>query len=241
MPLEQSLLIKETVSGQQKRRCHFYLSEPEYRALKNLAYSHGNSVDEEIEHAVYIWRKNRRSERELDVWSKTEHKFQCFHDAVEMSSCSEYNPNLIEAAIRRHIHDFDIKSEFQNYGCRFEETQIVTLQIDASTADRIWSLKRTSGASLSCFVNDAIKQYNRRFGKLRNESEGATSEIAPSLKQTPRNRISDSRTLHVHLNSHDINELRNNMQLEKKDVERAIMLIINWKVTKAFPSQIHGY
>lgn len=234
MPLEPNQLIKAPVSGHQQRRCNFYLSEPEFRALKNLAYSHGKSVDEEIEHAIDIWRKNRRSEMELDVWSKTEHKFRCFHDAVEMSSCLGYNPNLIEAAIRRHIHDFDINSEFRNYGCRFEETEIVTLEIDSSTADRIWALKRTSGASLSCFVNDAIKQFNRCFAIRRNELDGNISEIASSLRECPRNRHCDSRTLHVHLNRDDIRELRRNLQLAQKDVERSITLIINWRVTKTF-------
>lgn len=228
--------VGSNVSSETKRFRYLNISEPEYRALKNIAYSRGKTVDDEIEYAIELWQKASRSRDEIKNWSKTQHKFMCFHDVVELSYFSELETNLIEAAIRRHLHDFDIEAEFGNSGCRLETTEVVSLQVDSTTADKIKFLKESSGSSLSRFVNDAVKDFNRRFRQcgvknVLDESGGSQSAPKPSKK-----RFDSQITILVHLEKNELTDLCKNLQLGNNLIEYALTIVINWKLKKISPS-----
>lgn len=207
----------------------FHLSEPEYRALKNLAHSAGKSVEEEIEHAVDLWKKTCKSSNELALWSQTDRKFRCLHGAVRLTSFSGLAPNLIEAAIRRHIHNFDIDTEIENCGCHFENARILTLQVSKSVIDRLMELKRAEGMSLGALISRAIQEFILVSGNLGNSPDlGQLPNVRP--RRNAKKCLRDStEEIHVSLNREDLETLVIGMGLTLKNVEGAVGHVIDWK------------
>lgn len=216
-----------------KKPCrHVRLSQPEFRALKKLAQVNENSVDEEIFNALELWEKACRKETDLSFWSQTEPRFKCLHDVVELRYCSDSEPELIEAAIRRHIHDFDTNSEHETNACRMNEALIVTLQMDESVSDRLWKAKRTTGKSMSNFVQDAITNFICHLTtEGRTETSGIAFENQNSAAPKPRRMLS-TQTLHVSLSRKLIEELCRLLQFNRREIERAVILAINWKLVR---------
>ncbi len=212
------------------------LSEPEFRALKKLAQWHDKTIDEEIFNAVELWGKACGTQTDLSFWSETEPRFKCLHDSVALSHCSESEPDLIEAAIRRHIHDFDANPENETDVWSLNETLIVTLQLDGWIAGKLWSAKRISGKSLSNFVEGAVTDFTRYL-----EKRG----VAGKAWDTSRNRIStDTKqrrktgldTFHINLSKKIIGELCMILQFNRSEIERAVILAINWKLLRSYPT-----
>lgn len=218
----------------QLRKIH--LSEPEYRALKNIAYSKGKSVEEEIERALNTWRKASKSEKDHELWSKTEHKFRCFHDLVELEFLTEVDTTVVQSAIRKHIHDFDVDKELETNGCHLKDTEIVSFQLDTHTADRMATIRGTHGKSLTCFLTEAVRDFNSHFGQREKRPLTEPSKI--TSKNRPRYFEPNPalKTIHVKLNKEDLIDLRRNLQLSNKATEQAVEFVIKWKLTKASPS-----
>ena len=208
------------------------LSEPEFRALKKLARGNEKTVDEEIFSALELWGKACGTERDLSFWSETEPRFKCLHGSVDLSYCSESEPDLIEAAIRRHIHDFDTNAE-RGEGLRLNETLIVTVQLDEKITERLWTAKRKTGKSLSSFVEGVITDFICHL-----ENSGVTYKNRITLENKTSydsmfKRRTSLETFHISLSKKIIEQLCRILQFNRSEVERAVILALNWRLSRA--------
>ncbi len=211
---------------------HLRLSEPEFRALRKLARGNDKTIDEEIFDALELWGKACGTERDLSFWSETEPRFKCLHGSVDLSYCSDSEPDLIEAAIRRHIHDFDTNPERGTDGWRLNETLIVTIQLDGWITESLWAAKRTTGNSLGSFVEGVITDFICHL-----ENSGVTYNALETLENNtsydprPRRRTSLD-TFHISLSRKIIEQLCRILQFKRSEVERAVILALNWKLSR---------
>ncbi|MGD9818002.1 MAG: hypothetical protein AB7V04_04800 [Desulfomonilaceae bacterium] len=236
MELEDKFDKNDVADISRLRKIH--LSEPEYRALKNIAYSKGKSIEEEIERAVNIWRKSSKSEKDHELWSKTEHKFRCFHDLVQLEFLTEVDATVVESAIRKHIHDFDVDKELRTGGCHLKETEIVSFQLDTNTAERMATIRGTHGKSLNSFLTEAVRDFNSRFGQRGKRPHSEPSKISSKGRPHYFEPHPALKTLHAILNKEDLIDLRKNLQLSNDATEQAVAFVIKWKLTKKSSSTI---
>ena len=211
---------------------HLRLSEPEFRALKKLAQISEKTLDEEIFHALERWEKACGKETDLSFWSETEPRFRCLHDLVELRYFSDSEPELIEAAIRRHIHDFGSNPEHETNAGAISESLIVTLRMDGLLADRLWAAKRTTGRTLGSFVEDAIMGFISYLSSDESSGiVGAKFEDQKSGATKPR-RIMSTQTFHISLNKKLVGELCKILQFNRREIERAVIMAINWRLVR---------
>lgn len=227
------------LKGLEKPLRYLNLSTPEYRALKNLAQIAGKSLDEEIERAVELWRRKRSSGDDAQDWSQTQDKFRCYHDNITLNCHSDCSPNLIEAAIRKHIHDFDLKAQIENFGCSFSETRILSLHIDNSSIDKIKTVKRLSGKSLSHFIDDAIVEFNRiHDDSMAAGANGRYSSNYPEFLRNLKKSRYSGETLHVRLKKSGLEELLRLLKVSDNDIEVALNFAIEWKLSRTYQSSL---